>query len=394
MPKLIHAVETEFVTDFAILTAGQDGVDPDPGYLSFAVSSPGLANFRTGTKYSRVSIRAERWGSRPPIPDDWEDQDDIPFEEVPTAGKLILSGVDPSDVGLDVSGLGRGRVRVLARGRHRYHYGSPVDVDSIAPEDWLLQLYPQDGPIDPMAGGPRRIAGTGGFSRTMGSPWRAAVLGFRATGWSDRLVSSHGYYLAELALLSATASLTRLELASRMARLMPPGELGGPDAETLAIPPRPSLRGEVDPLAELSGRTEIATIGDTIDALVSIGLLLVEERAGMHLLAPNPSPQPAWERLGLTGERLVWARTRALEEHLGSASDIAKAVLWRGDKGLTTTPRAMAIRWCTEVDDIVGGLRLLGGSLRVTADRDLGFDTELDADQPITLWKATPIEPA
>ena len=388
MPKLIDAVQTELSTDFAILMAGQRGVEADPG-ASFAGSGPGFVSLEAGSKYSRISIRAERWDDRPPIADDWEDVDDIPFEEVPTAGKLMLSGFNPGGVGLDVSGLGRGRVRVLARGRHRYQFSSDADIDSMVPEEWLLQLYPQDGQVDPMAGGPRRIAGAGGLSRPTGSPWLAAVLGFRTSGWSDVLVSSHGYYLADVALLSVTAPITRLELASRMARWMPPWELGGPDAETLAVPPRPSLREEVDPLAELSGRTQIATIGDAIDALVSLGLLLGEERGGAHLLVPNPSPEPAWVRIGLTGERLVWARARSLEgEHRRISSNIAYAVGWRGDEGLTATLRTMAIRWGTRVEDVVGGLRLLGGSGRVTSDPEVGFDTELDADQLITVWMA------
>ena len=54
-----------------------------------------------------------------------------------------------------------------------------------------------------MAGGPRRIAGEGGLSRPAGSPWLASVLGFRSSGWSRELSGSHGFYLAELALLQA-----------------------------------------------------------------------------------------------------------------------------------------------------------------------------------------------
>ncbi|UYN82856.1 MAG: hypothetical protein KIT89_09030 [Microcella sp.] len=92
--------------------------------------------------------------------------------------------------------------------------------------------------------------------------------------------------------------MTRLELAKRMARRMPPWEMGGSDAEEMAVPPRSTLNGSVDLLAALSDRMRIATIGDAIDALIAIGLLLVEERRGEQLLIPNPSPQPAWERRG------------------------------------------------------------------------------------------------
>jgi len=390
VPKLVDAVDAEFATDFAILAAGQEGVAPNPG-ASFAGSSPGHISLEAGNKYSRVHIRAERWDARPPIVAEWEDVDYIPFEEVPSAGKLVLSGFDPGDVGLDVSGLGRGRVQVFARGRHRYHYGSHNFDETLEPEEWLLRLYPQEGPVDPMMGGPRRIAGGGGLSRVTGSPWRAAVMGFRTSGWADVLSNSHGFYLANLALSMAQAPLTRVALAMQMAQRMPPWELGGPAAESLEVPPRPSLRGELDPLARLSGRTQIGTIGEAIDALVAIGLLLVEERKDEKLLVPHPAPEPAWERVGLTGDALAWARSRALEnEHRGIADSIARAAAWRRDDGLTTTPRAMAIRWCTSVDDAIGGLRLLGGTGRLRSDPPMGFDTEIDPDETLTLWPGTP----
>lgn len=387
--KLQDAVETELSTDFAILMAGQEGVSQDPG-ASFAGSTPGFISLEAGSKYSRVRMRVERWDGRPLDVESWEDVDDIPFEEVASAGKLMLGGFDPGDVGIDVTGLGRGRAQVLARGRHRYEYSSDADVDSMDPEEWLIRLYPLSGPVDPMAGGPRRIAGGGGLSRQIGSPWLAAVLGFRSSGWSDVLVGSPGFDLANLALLSAGGPLTRLELAKRMARGMPTWETGGADAEAAEVPPRASLGEQGDPLARFSGRAQIDTVGGAIDALVAIGLLLVEDRNGDRLLVANPSPQAAWERLGLTGERLVWARARALEnEHNDIASNIGYAVAWRGSDGLTATSRQMAIRWCTRVEDVVGGLRLLGGSARVTADRELGFDSEIEQDEPITLWGGT-----
>ena len=386
MAQPVDAVQTELNTDFAILLAVQEGLDGNPS-ASFAGSSPGAIGLEAGSKYSRVLIRAERWDERPPLTDQWEDIDDIPFEEVPTAGKLMLSGFDAGEVGLDVSRLGRGRVRVLARSRHRYHYGAAVDVSSMAPEEWLLQIYPLAGPIDPMAGGPRRIAGGGGLARYAGSGWRGAVHALYTSGWSDALVSSPGFRMAHLELSWRTAPVTRFELAKGMARRMPPWEPGGADAETLAVPPHRSFGHEADPLATLSGLTSIATIGDAIDALVSMGLLLVEERNGERLLIANPSPEPVWERLGHTGRNLIFARSRSLkQEHGIIAGDIACAVAWCREEGLTTTPRAMAIRWCTRVDDVEGGLRLLGGAGRVTSDRELGFDTEIDSDEPITLW--------
>ncbi len=389
MPALIDAVETEFTTDFKIVLAAQERVVPALE-AEFAESGPGFLMLTAGSKQSRIRLRAERWDDRPPSTDDWEEMDDLPFETVPTAGRLIVQGFDPSGVGLDLGDLGRGRARVLARGRHRYYYGANLDPFAMPPEEWLLQLYPADGPVDPMSGGPRRLVIAGDPSRTARSPWHAAVRGFKTSGWADALGSSHGYSLAETALAAAKASVTRLELASSMVRYMAPWETGGPEAESAPVPPHPRIRDEGDALARISGRAEIATIGDVIDALVSIGLLIGEVRDGRQLLIPNPAPQPVWERWGVVGEQLDSARVRALTyEHRGIANSIESAVRWCGQEGLNTTPRAMAIRWCTTIEDVTGGLRLLRGSGRVASNRDLGFDSELGADESLTLWRGS-----
>lgn len=397
MPALLHAVQTEFTTDFAIVTAAQEGVEPAVE-VSFAGSGPGFVRMEAGSKNSHVSIRAERWDQRPPLVDGWEDVDDLPFEQDPSAGALMLNGFDPGTVGLDLGGFGGGRVRVSARGRHRYSYGSDVDTDGLPPEEWLLQLYPLDGPVDPMVGGPRRIAGAGGLARRGRTRWQEAVRALDTSGWSSVLTGSPGFSILRQALWSTSAPVTRLELAMRMARGLPPWTMGGPDAESMAIPPRPSFGagdGEEDALAGLSGRPRVSTIGEAIDAVLSIGLLLIEQRGGEALLIPNPAPQPTWERGALSGPALVVARSRALEDDHGRIADtIGFAVRWCGEEGLTATPRAMALRWCTTVDDVVGGLRLLGGSGRVTSDRDLGFDTELDADEPLTLRRGEAHDPA
>ncbi|MES2093775.1 MAG: hypothetical protein V4531_08185 [Actinomycetota bacterium] len=385
MTTLVDVVETEFDTDFAILTLNQSEVFT-PNIASFAFSAPGLLRLECGTKYPRVRVRVERWDSRPPLTAGWDDVDELPFEEIPAGGELTVSGFDPGDVGLDIDGLGRARVQVLARGRHRYSYGSHFEGDVLAPEAWLMRLYTSAGPIDPMAGGPRRIAGGGGLSPAAGSPWKAAVLGYRMAGWADALGGSEGFRLAEGALLSLERPLTRAGLAKRMVRWMPPWEAGGPDSESMELPRRRSDRRESDPLETVFGRGPIVTIGDAIDALVDIGLLLVENRAGQRLLVPNPSPERAWEHLGMTGEALVSARSHALDNaHARIATDIASAVDWVPTEGVTATLRSMAIRWSTTVEDVLGGIRLLGGTGRVTSDRDLGFDAEIDPDETLVL---------
>src|SRR5664279_817698 len=111
-----------------------------------------------GTKFANVSVRAERWDDRPDRIEGWEDEDELCFEEIVGDGALVLSGFDAGEVGLELSGLGAARVHVLARGRHRYGYSSG-NVDELPPEEWLLRFYPVEAPHDPLAGGPRRIAG-------------------------------------------------------------------------------------------------------------------------------------------------------------------------------------------------------------------------------------------
>ncbi len=124
-----------------------------------------------------MHLRAERWDAKPPLTDEWEDYDDLPFIEVSTAGKLMIGGFDPGEVGLDLAGLGAGRVQVLARGRHRYRYNSGPPQEGTAPEEWVIRFHPVDRSPDPMAGGPRRIAGEGGNAPLVRTPWQWALHG-------------------------------------------------------------------------------------------------------------------------------------------------------------------------------------------------------------------------
>jgi hypothetical protein len=382
---LIDSAETSFGTDFAIVSARQEQAEPDD-IPTFAYTGPGFVRLEAGNKYSRVHIRVERWDERPPAADGWEDVDELPFAEVPDGGKLVLHGFDPSDVGIDISGFGLGRVQVFAHGRHRYSYGdSSIDVDKSEPEEWLLRLYPHQGAHDPMAGGPRRIAGSGGLGYSPRTAWDAAMLGYRTAGWDRELGNSHGYYLAHLAMYEAREAVTRHKLASLMVKWMAPWQLGGDESESIAVPPRPSLRAAPDPLATHSGRESIATIGDVIDALIEIGLILLEERGDSRVVVPNPSPEPVWSRLGMTGDALRRARVAALEgQHRRTASMIEASARWCVG-GLTASPRSMAIRWCTSVEDVLGALRVLAGTDRITANRELDLDVDVDLDEPLTV---------
>jgi hypothetical protein len=384
--RLINSVESLFETDFAILQAAQDGGDISPG-MSFATSAPGFVSLQGGTKYSTIHIVAERWDAPPPLVDGWDDYDELPFEEVVNGGPLILSGFDRGTVGLDIRGLGWGLAQVFARGRHRYQYNSDIAPGQYTPEEWLVRLYPTGGPASALAGGPRRIAGEGGLCVPAGTPWEEAVRGLSTTGWSHVMLGSRAYSLATSSLQSAPGPLTPQELAEAMSRRMPPLQDGGIDAASMEVAPYPGHDDAPDPLASHSGLDTIRTVGDAIDALRAIGLLLAERRGDRELLVVNPAPEPAWQRLGLTGDALVSVRQQALRGQAnGVDDDIVAAIRWAGPEGLHGSVRRMAMRWASGTAQVTSAVRMLTGDGTAVADRELGFDARLDSDEEFTLW--------
>lgn len=158
MATLVGAVEHELSTDYAMLGATQ-GALVRPMSWTFATSVPGIVSMVCGFQYALASIRLERWDGAPPEHHDvWEDRDEVPFEALDDLGPLRPNGFDPPNgPGLDVQGLGRSRVRVLARGRHQYWRGEPVP-GHFTPEQYLLQLWPDPQRRDAISGEPRRLA--------------------------------------------------------------------------------------------------------------------------------------------------------------------------------------------------------------------------------------------
>lgn len=156
MSTLLHSVEVDFQTDFAMFSAF-DVLTPPYDRGTFATAGEGWVIASTGTKYARVHAVAERWSAVPPATHGWDDIDDLPFGA--TTGNLRLGGFDEFSDPLNLNGFGWGRVQVFARGRHRYHYSSWVDVDVMPPEEWLLRFYPVRGEPDPLAGPPRILGG-------------------------------------------------------------------------------------------------------------------------------------------------------------------------------------------------------------------------------------------
>jgi hypothetical protein len=131
-----------------------------------------------------LSVRLERWTARPPEPPGWEDADELPWQTLPGEPDVQVSGFDPTDCALPLGDLRTGRVRVLARGRHRYYGDYGEFRPSLSPEEWLVQWWPEAGDLDALAGGPRRL----------GVPWRHEQQAWRSSGWFYLLSEFSGLY--------------------------------------------------------------------------------------------------------------------------------------------------------------------------------------------------------
>ncbi|MEV8215679.1 hypothetical protein [Leifsonia sp. NPDC077715] len=379
------SVETTLDTDFAILHL-QQSMNWVADIGIFALSAPGAVHVVCGTKYARVHVRAERWDARPPFDESWEDFDELPFAEVPGDGPLIIAGFDPGEVRLDVDGIGNARVQVFARGRHRYTYSDGTSGDALQPEEWLFRFFPADDEFQPLAGGPRRLAGEGGLHAAWSDPWSAAGGAVGSSGWDDLLSRSASFRSICQALWSEHGPATADALARRLRTWKQQGESTWADAlDDVIVQPL----SEADPLAELTGRQAPLTTGRAIDAMRDLGLLLVERRSGQELLIPNPSPEPAWAHQARNGaDEATIRRMRVatlIRLHALLAEDLRYAIAWSGEAGVQTTVRSLAIRFAATVAAVTGALRLLVAEGRLVPDVDLGLDAVIDPDVPLRL---------
>jgi len=155
---LIRYVDQQVATDFALLFAGQvSGLYEDNLAMTYAASEPGRVGMSCGTSRAVAHVRLELWDGRPPAPaPEWEDCDELPWLTLPGAGPVLVSGFDgPTDEpGLDLGGLGDGRVQVLASGRHRDEYIDPAPGPEVPPERWLLRWWSTPGLTTGMDGAP------------------------------------------------------------------------------------------------------------------------------------------------------------------------------------------------------------------------------------------------
>jgi hypothetical protein len=385
MADLLGATETEFATDFAILSASQGYVSTAAG--TFAGSSIGGLSANCGTKYARVHVRAERWSGRPDFDNSWEDMDELPFQALVGGGPLQISGFDePSDNhGLDLEGFDSGRVLILAKGRHRYYYGDLED--EVPPEEWLLQFFPQEGRPNPLAGPPRRLVGFAPFSKSeKQSGWRAAIHAWEQSGWHSHLFSSPGFYAIQLGLRLAARAINARDLAhesSRFTRNGSPNPLPFPDDPLdIQLAERPG-----DPLADLYG-APVSNLREAIDAMRSLQLLLDVHRGDEVLLVPNPAPGPIWDANSMTENQI-----RVLRVHIGYADfrsiaeDIVIALSWAGEQGLKTTIQEMGTRWSMTSAAIRGGLALSALTAGVSTTPELDGENGDDDQVSIVITK-------
>ncbi|HWL34588.1 MAG TPA: hypothetical protein VNQ77_00205 [Frankiaceae bacterium] len=357
MATLVAAYEKRLSTDFAILNASQRF--DDLGTQTYAASTPGYVAMVCGSKYADVQARAERWDARPPEPGaEWEDADELPFAAVPAGEPLRFGGFDPpepDEPGLDVTGLDRARVQVLATGRHLSAYGDTSDV----PERWLLRIWPDDAPPDPLAGPPRRIAGALPFARGPQPAWHAALGAWQRAGWS-MLSAPRAFREVTAALASAGRPVAQHEL--------PDGALTPENV--------PEWAATLETLAAAAGLAGMATYADAVAVLERLGLLA---RTHDGLLVPNPAPPAAWDVLDLPEDHERGARLAVLRDDFQVfMGDVQHLLSWTGP--LTATPRRLAIRLALRPGDVLGVLRLMVLTRHLTVAPgidDAGADTTL-----------------
>lgn len=383
MARLLESVESRLSTDFAMLLAEQEpGTRPDA--MCFATSNRGAVAMACGTKYADVHVVLQRWDSQPPLDQSaWEDRDELPFEEDVGAGPLQLGGFEPADgPGLDIDGLGRARIRVLATGRHRYTYGDSID-ETAPPEEWLLQLWPDLSGMDAMAGEPRRLAGPLPFGpQAQPTPWHAALHAWRQTGWAAFFSSLDAFTAISHGLDVAQRGLPRRELPALAARVHRQLFDREPAMDTRLAPCLDAQRTALDLLGTRLD-IDITTFGDLVTALLRCGLLTHTDD---DAVAPNPAPSPVWEVLDLPEATERSLRRQGLQADFAAIQwDLLHLVRWAPDQELRTSPRRIAIRLAVPLEQVSGGFQLLEAYGRIRTEPEataLAADNAMAAFQP------------
>lgn len=382
MPRLLNHYERTLSTDFAILLAYQPGGRGDVGLSPFAVSAPGLVQMTAGTKYADIEVRLERWDGRPPPPEErWEDSDIVPWLAA-EGGPLGVSGFGgPEADGLNVDGLRAGRVQVLARGRHRYSYSDYRE--GLPPERWLLRLWPDETPSDPLADPPRRFGMPLQYPYSI-TAWRTAHRAWATSGWDSALSGIAGFQTVMAAIGSVGRPFHPTDITDNW----------GPytwDSPVLGVA---ALRGNTEDtytnqrrrtcqlIAEATGMPSVSTFGDALEALERLGLLARVQGADGPLV-PSPAPAPIWDVLPLEPGQVRGLKYQALgRDHQGLEGDILHILRWAPDGSVHTTVREVALRLCLTPPAALGALRLIVHQGSASMSPELG---DWDYDTPIAL---------
>lgn len=378
MARLVAGLERDLSTDFALLSARQERVDPWGLMTTFAATVPGEIALSAGAKNADTRVRLERWDGRPDwVGDEWEDCDELPWAPVPGGGRLSVQGFDPpTGEGLLVEDMGTARVQVFASGRHQY---SPGDIEGTAPERWLIRLWPEPAPTDALAGPPRRVAGPLPYFYQR-SPWQAAVHGWRVSGWSSRLSSLHAFGAIENAVSLVGRPFERDDLVPF------PGSFGWTSPVNGSVPMTPETRAVypgpfelLERLATASGLPEVATFADAFTCLLRLGLIARCDTPSGERLVPNPAPDPVSPVLELP-DAVRRVRHVRLAPHIDVGyleGDLETLVRW-SPSGLVTTARSIAVRLSVPTEDVVDALRIRALSRPGALDVDphgIGPDT-------------------
>lgn len=389
MARLVAALERDLTTDFALLFVQQEGIAPEAATWTFAASEPGTLAMITGMKYSDLRVRVERWDSRPDwVGDDWEDCDELPWAPVPGGGRLSVSGFDaPTGKGLLIEDIGPARVQVFASGRHQYSNTSE-DLAHYEPERWLLRLWPEPGPPEPLAGPPRRIAGPLPFFVER-SPWEAAVHGWQVAGWPSELSQLSAFREIENAVHRVGRPFERDDLTPLLRRGVDwTSPVNGSVPMTVEGRRRdPGPYELLEQLATITGLPEVATFADAFTCLLRLGLLARCETPSGARLVPNPAPEPISPVLVLS-DAAARLRDVRLVPHVDLRyleGDMSTLACW-SQGGRVTTPRTIAVRLSVPVADVVDVFR--GRALNWPDAFDLD-PREIGPDTAITLGAAS-----
>ena len=391
MAHLVGAIERYLETDFALLSAEQDAA-VGSGLLTFtfAASMPGAIAMQAGDKYANLNVRVERWDSRPEwVGDDWEDCDELPWAPVPGGGLLSLRGFDdaPLPEALAVDDMGPSRVQVLARGRYRYGRGEEggLGPEALEPEDWLIRLWPEPGPSNPLAGPPRRLAGTVWLDLRP-SPWQAALHGWELSGWHRTLQRLHAFEKIRWAVARVDHPFERHELEPLLDPFDWTSPLTAPYPIYAEHPLQPDQIELVARLVAATGLAAVETYGDAFECLPRLGLLAeCATPAGVRFV-PNPAPGPVSPVHDSRDEDRLKRKVR-LWPHLNVTylgPDIDTLLEWSSD-GLATTPRRVAIRLSVPPQYVIDALRELAVVRPGAVDVD---PCKIYADTAVTLRKA------